>query len=62
MASNAENVFIWWRHHVYGIVINPCTADPGYWKNYGDYILTINASLLLHEELSSATISYDARY
>ena len=40
----------------YGIVIDPCTTESGYWQNHVDYILTTNASLLFFEEPSAASI------
>ena len=45
----------------YGTLINPY-AEPREGQNHVDYMLTINASLLLHEEPSAATISSDVNY
>ena len=50
------------RYAVYGIVINPSTAEPGYWQNHVDYILTKYASLLLCQEPSAATILSHVNY
>ena len=41
---------------------NPCTAEPWYWQNHVNYILVRNASLLLCEELSVATILSVVKY
>ena len=69
MIRELLNAFVWgysgifWSNpnmQKYDVVINLCTAESGYWQNYIDYILTINASLLLCEESSAATVLYDA--
>ena len=43
-----------WICRIRHCVINPYTAEPGYRQNYGDHVLTTNASLLLCNELSAA--------
>ena len=47
---------------IYGIVINPCSTEPGYWQNHVDFILALNASLLLCEKPSTATKLFDVKY
>ena len=44
------------------IVINPCTAEPGYRQNHVNFILALNASLLLCVEPCSVTIVFDVKY
>ena len=41
MASNAENVYIWWRHHVYWL--NLVTNAPQYVRHFGVKITTLGS-------------------
>ena len=51
-----ETFLVQFNNAEYGIVINPCTTETGYWKNHVGQILTTNASLLPYEESSAATV------
>ena len=44
------------------MAIKPCTAEPGYWQNNINWIFAANASLVLCEEPSAATIMSDVKY
>ena len=43
-------------------MVDSCTAKPGYWQNHVKYILVINASSVLGERPSAATIEFNVRY
>ena len=44
-----------------GIVINACTAEPGYWQKHFNYILAINELSRLCEQPSAVPIEYDVK-
>ena len=59
---NTVYFLVWYKYAEYGIAINPCSTEPRYWQNHVDYILALNASLLLCKEPSAVTILFDVKY
>ena len=54
------NAFAGW-YAEFGIAISSCVAESGSWQNHLNYILAINASLLLCEKPFEATIVFDVK-
>ena len=50
MASNAENVSIWWRHHELGVAFGGgIKTYPVHWQAKGEYKTTETYILSFHE-------------
>ena len=53
------SAFAWWyrgrflvyyKHAEFGIVINPCTAESGYWQEHAKLVTATDALFPLYEE------------